>query len=266
MQGSNGEAQHLSHEERKEAIRLTRSTLDANGFQNVVVIAGTGAQSTRETIQLCVDAKEAGATHALVLTPSTWAPQMTPDKIIAFHRAVADASPIPTMVYNFPVVTAGIDLDSDILTVLAKHPNIVGTKLSCGNVGKLQRLTSAFPSSEFAVFAGKSDVLLHGLLAGSAGGICALVNVVPKMHVELMRLWKEAKIGEAMALQAAIGHADWAAQKIGGVGGIKAVVSHAFGYGGVTVRGPLMSVEVENLQGNKHFETVQTLISEEKHL
>jgi 4-hydroxy-2-oxoglutarate aldolase len=256
----------LSHEERKDAIRLTRATLDENGFQNVAVIAGTGAQSTRETIQLCVDAKEAGASHALVLTPSTWLPQMTVDNIIRFHRAVADASPIPTMVYNFPVVTAGLDLDSDTISALAKHPNIVGTKLSCGNIGKLQRLTSTFKQSEFAVFAGKSDVLLQGLLSGSAGGICALVNVTPKIHAELFRLWKEGKIGEAMTLQAAMGHADWAAQKIGGIGGIKSVVSKAFGYGGSTVRGPLKPVEPDSLQGNKYFDTLQTLIAEEKKL
>lgn len=88
VQGSNGEAQLLSQNERKEAIKLTRETLDANGFQNVVVIAGTGAASTRETVQFCMDAKEAGATHALVLTPSTWPPQMSVDNIIKFHQDV----------------------------------------------------------------------------------------------------------------------------------------------------------------------------------
>ena len=88
MQGSNGEAQHLSHAERTLALKTTRETLDTNGFTDVLVIAGTGAQSTRETIQLCVEAKEAGATHALVLTPSTWLPQMTKEAIILFHQTV----------------------------------------------------------------------------------------------------------------------------------------------------------------------------------
>lgn len=77
-----------SHEERKEAIQVTRKTLDKNGFQNVLVIAGTGAQSTRETKKLCVDARDAGASHALVLTPSTWPPQMSVENIIRFHREV----------------------------------------------------------------------------------------------------------------------------------------------------------------------------------
>jgi dihydrodipicolinate synthase/N-acetylneuraminate lyase len=77
-----------SHEERKKAIELTRKTLDENGFQNVVVIAGTGAQSARETKKLCADAKEAGASHVLVLTPSTWPPQMSVENILRFHREV----------------------------------------------------------------------------------------------------------------------------------------------------------------------------------
>ena len=88
VQGSNGEAQHLSHAERALAIQTTRKTLDENGFQNVVVIAGTGVQSTRETIQLCEEAADAGATHALVLTAATWAPLMTKERIILFHRTV----------------------------------------------------------------------------------------------------------------------------------------------------------------------------------
>jgi 4-hydroxy-2-oxoglutarate aldolase len=77
-----------SHDERKQAIKFTRTTLDENGFQNVVVIAGTGAQSARETKKLCADAKEAGASHALVLTPSTWPPQMSIENILRFHREV----------------------------------------------------------------------------------------------------------------------------------------------------------------------------------
>ncbi|KIY68824.1 aldolase [Cylindrobasidium torrendii FP15055 ss-10] len=264
VQGSNGEAQFLSQEERKRAIKLTRETLDTNGFKDTVVVAGTGAQSTRETIQLCVDAKEAGATFALVLTPSTWPPQMSVDNVIKFHRDVADASPIPTMVYNFPVVTAGQDLDSDTIAALATHPNIVGTKLSCGNIGKLQRLTSRFKPTEFAVFAGRTDFFLQGLLSGSAGTMAALVNIVPGLHGKLYGLFKEGKIQEAIELQAKLGHADWAISKIGGVGGVKSVVSKNFGYGGVTVRRPLKSVQHESLTANNHYAALEEAVGLEK--
>jgi len=244
VQGSNGEAQHLSHDERKEAIKLTRQILNENGFEQVVVIAGTGAQSTRETKKLCADAAEAGATFCLVLTPSVWPNQMTPEKILKFHRDVADASPIPTMVYNFPVVTAGLNLDSDIIGELALHPNIVGTKLSCGTIGKLHRLTSSVPASKFATFPGVSDVFLQGLVSGSAGLIGALPNVAPKAHMEVYRLYKAGQIKDAEKIQALLGHADWELGKLGSIGGIKAVVSKSFGYGNTNVRGPLSAAAV----------------------
>ncbi|GLB40564.1 putative DapA family protein [Lyophyllum shimeji] len=266
VQGSNGEAQHLSHDERKEAIRLTRKTLDGNGFQNVLVIAGTGAQSTRETKKLCIDARDAGASHVLVLTPSTWPPQMSIENILRFHREVADASPIPVMIYNFPVVTAGQDLDSDTIAALAEHPNIVGTKLSCGNMGKLHRLTTRFPASRFAVYAGRSDLLTQGLISGSAGVIGALVNVLPKVHAELYKLFQEGNVKEAMELQGKLCHAHWAIGRIGGIGGVKTIVSKNFGYGSPVVRGPLKAVDPEGLRANKHYAVIEEMIAMEKAL
>lgn len=88
MQGSNGEAQHLSHEERIQTITLTRQTLDENGFKHVVVMAGCGAPSVKESKKLCADAKDAGAGFVLVLTPSVWLKRMTKDAILAYHREV----------------------------------------------------------------------------------------------------------------------------------------------------------------------------------
>lgn len=179
---------------------------------------------------------------------------------------VADASPIPTIIYNFPVVTAGQDLDSDTISTLGEHPNIVGTKLSCGNIGKLHRLTTRFSSSTFAVFAGRSDLLLQGLLSGSAGAIAALVNVLPKLHVRLYQLYKEGNVKEAMELQGSMCHADWAIGRIGGIGGVKAIVSKNFGYGENFVRGPLKAADSERLKDNKYYAIIEELIVLEKSL
>ena len=88
MQGSNGEAQHLSHDERFLAIKTVRDTLNQNGFEKVTVIAGTGAPSTKETKLLNTQVKDAGADFVLVLTPGAWPPQMSKDNIIRFHREV----------------------------------------------------------------------------------------------------------------------------------------------------------------------------------
>ncbi|GJF00055.1 dihydrodipicolinate synthetase [Phanerochaete sordida] len=259
VQGSNGEAQLLSHDERTAAIRLTRDTLDTNGFQDTIILAGTGAQSTKETIKLCRDAAEAGAAYALVLTPSTWPTQMKQANIVRFFHTVADASPIPIMIYNFPTVTAGIDLDSDTLLAIAQHPRVVGTKLSCGNVGKLHRVASALPASEFAAFPGKSDVFLQGLVSGSAGVIGALPNVAPKAHAHLLKLYGEGKLAEATKLQALLGQSDWELGKLGSIAGIKAIVSKHFGYGAPHVKGPLAPLLDEEKVANAKLEELIAL-------
>jgi dihydrodipicolinate synthase/N-acetylneuraminate lyase len=170
------------------------------------------------------------------------------------------------MIYNFPTVTAGQDLDSELIGELAAHPKIVGTKLSCGNIGKAHRLTSRFTSSEFAVYAGRSDMYLFGLLAGSAGTIAALANLVPKLHGKLWNLFQEGNIKEAMDLQAKLGHGDWAVTKMGGIGGVKAVITANFGYGNPNVRGPLKPVNIDNFKSNEHYETLLELIAMEKAL
>ena len=164
------------------------------------------------------------------------------------------------MIYNFPVVTAGIDLDSDTIATLAEHPNIVGTKLSCGHLGKLARLTSSFPQERFAVFPGRSDVFAPALLMGGAGLIGASVNLVPKVHSKLYALWKEGKTEEALKLQTLLAHSDWAVGKLGGIAGLKGLVSTHFGYGEGRVRGPLTAAAPEKLrdiQGTKLLEVIE---------
>ncbi|KAH9998829.1 aldolase [Russula compacta] len=264
VQGSNGEAQHLSHEERKRAIRLTRDTLDAHGFQNVAVIAGTGAQSTRETKQLNIDAKEAGATHALVLTPSTWKLSMTKDLILRFHRehggrCVAD----PDHGVQFPNVTAGLDLDSDTIAALAAHPNIVGTKLSCGHLGKLTRLITSLPADSFAAFIGRSDTFLPALFVGGAGGIMALANVVPRVHHALWVAWYHNRLNDARDIQRMLAHGDAILSKYGGISFTKALIAREFGYGGATVRGPLATASVDGLSSTDKV-LLEELITLEK--
>ncbi|KAA1467679.1 aldolase [Dentipellis sp. KUC8613] len=265
VQGSNGEAQHLSHEERKEALRITRETLDENGFKNVIIIAGTGAQSARETKKLNQDAKEAGAAFALVLTPSTWKPSMSKEHILRFHREVADASPIPVLVYNFSTVTAGLDLDSDTIATLGEHPNIVGTKLSCANLGKLTRLVTTHPAQEFATLVGRSDAFLPALVLESTGGIMALVNIAPKAHRRLWDLYQEGRMDEARDIQRLLSHCDAITGKLGGIGFLKAIISKEFGYGGLTVRAPLLPSSVDKLSG-RDAELMKELIDLEKSL
>lgn len=132
IHGSNGEAVHLDNSERSQVIKHVRSTLDSNGFKELVIIAGCGAPSQRATLQLTREAKEAGAAFALVLPPNYWAGAMTMPVLLSYFKQVADESPLPVMLYNFPLVANGINLDSDMMIELAGHSNIVGAKLTCG--------------------------------------------------------------------------------------------------------------------------------------
>ncbi|KAL1599457.1 hypothetical protein SLS60_007260 [Paraconiothyrium brasiliense] len=248
LQGSNGEAPHLDHEERQEMITRTRLTLDSLGYEQIKLIVGCGAPSVRETLRYVAEAKAAGADFALVLPPAYWAPAMTAAVVESFFSAVAEASELPFLIYNFPTVASGIDISSDAIVRLGKeHPGtIVGCKLTCGNLGKLQRIWSSLPEDSFAAFAGKSDFMLPGLVGGSNGVIAALANVVPKVHVQLLNLWSEGKLEEGRKLQTKLSNADGALQKVG-VAGVKAVVSYFFGYGSGKARRPLGTTSVQTL-------------------
>ena len=160
---------------------------------------------------------------------------------------VADVSPIPTMVYNFPKVTAGIDLDSETIAALGAHPNIVGTKLSCGHLGKVIRLATSLPADSFGAFIGRSDCFLPALTVSCPGGFMALANVAPRAHRALWDAWHTGRMDDARDIQRILAHCDAITSKYGGIGFIKAFIAHEFGYGGLTVRGPLARATVDKL-------------------
>jgi 4-hydroxy-2-oxoglutarate aldolase len=134
--GSAGEAAHLSPEERTLVIRTTREALASCGLSHVPIVAGAGAPSTRETVRLAREAGDAGADYVMVIPPGYYAGALQSNGGEALRRFfvdVAAASPLPVVVYNFPGVSAGIDLDSDlILDVVREAPNVVGVKLTYG--------------------------------------------------------------------------------------------------------------------------------------
>lgn len=231
VQGSNGEAVHLDREERKVVTAATRRALDAGGFTSMPVIVGCAASSTRETVQLCRDAASAGGDHVLVLPPCYYKSLMDSEALRNYFRGVADASPIPLLIYNFPGASAGVDLSSDDILALAKHPNIVGVKLTCGNTGKLARI-AAQAKSEFFTFGGSADFTLQTLVAGGAGIIGGVGNLIPRSCVKVMELYRSGKVEEAQKLQAVVARADWVAIK-GGFVAVKSALEVYRGYGGL---------------------------------
>ncbi|CAI6342405.1 unnamed protein product [Periconia digitata] len=212
-QGTNGEAILLSRSEKSSILQTARRAVTDLGVPDYPIVAGISGQSTNESIELANDAYQAGASFALLLPPSFWPKAVTEEVLVGFYTDVADASPLPIVVYNFPGVTAGVDLNSDDLATLAAHPNIVAVKLTCGNVGKAVRLTSRFSPEQFSVYGGSSDFLFPTLEAGGVGCVTGMGNVFPKATAKVYDLWVEGKKEEARALQEVVANAEWACKK-----------------------------------------------------
>ncbi|KAL7415653.1 dihydrodipicolinate synthetase family protein [Mrakia frigida] len=236
VHGTTGEPALLSREEKRAILKCTREALDGAGFKDLPIVSGVGVSSTWETIDLCKEAASLGANYALVVGPGMYKGAMTDDALEAYFVEVADASPIPVLLYNFPGISNGLDLDVPLIRKLAKHNNIVGIKLSCGSVGKAARLTSLFSPSEFAVYGGLADTLLHGLMAsGTLGAVSGLGNIAPHACVRVVKLFQEGKIAEAQKAQGELSMAGEIELK-GGVPGMRAGLVRYHQYGGVCRR------------------------------
>ncbi|HEV3512385.1 MAG TPA: dihydrodipicolinate synthase family protein [Candidatus Sulfotelmatobacter sp.] len=133
--GSTGEAIMLSDQERRDVLKTARQA----AAPHKVLIAGTGIESAIETLHLTEYAAELGYDVAMVRTPHYYKKQMAPANLLAFYRTVADRSPIPVIIYNFPQAT-GYDMPAEVVIELAEHPNLIGIKESSGDVEKVRRM------------------------------------------------------------------------------------------------------------------------------
>lgn len=253
--GSNGEAVHLNRQERMAIIRETRSALDEAGFTHVPVIAGASEQSIRGTIELSKEVAAAGAEYALVVPPCYYRYAVgNDDTLYEFFTSVADGSPVPLILYNYPGAVAGIDMDSDLIIRISRHPNIVGTKFTCANTGKLTRVARALgaitPPSPLApaqkpaptvpkpdakhpyvAFGGIADFSLQTLVSGGSAILAGGANVIPRLCVRIFTLWSEGRLAEAMELQQQLSAADWVLTKAA-IPGTKSAIQSYYGYGG----------------------------------
>ncbi|SPO04461.1 related to dihydrodipicolinate synthetase family protein [Cephalotrichum gorgonifer] len=282
--GSAGEAPHLTSPERTQLIQTARKALDDGGLSDVPVVAGVGAPSTRETIRFAHGAAEAGADYAMVLPSGYYAGQVSGRGGAPLRKYlidVAEASPIPVVLYNFPGVSAGIDIDSDmIVDVMKASGNVVGVKLTCASVGKITRInavvsTPAFrqkyprrrPDQEFQVIDGFIDILLPSIASGAAGAISGLPNFVPRTCVRLWELSSSSVPGtddyrEAQRLQGLLALADGACQKIG-IAGLKMLVHKVRGHSELPRR-PLLPMDKEEGAALVSGEAIQAVLAEEK--
>jgi len=254
--GSNGEAVHLSPSEKNAVTRATREALDEAGFTKVPIIVGATEGSVRGTITLIEESKKAGGDYVLILPPSYFRGLMDEEAIYNYYMEIASASPLPIILYNYPGAVAGIDMDSDLLIKIAKHPNIAGTKFTCGNTGKLTRVALATNAvtpfsrgSGYMAFGGMCDFTAQTLVSGGSGIIAGGANVMPKVCVKVWKLYTEGRRDEAFELQKVLSKGDWVLTKAA-IAGTKSAIQSYFGYGGYPRR-PLKRLDEINTTGIK---------------
>lgn len=231
--GSNGEYVSLSEEEKRNVVETVVQATPPG----MTVIAGTGCESTRETIRLTQDCARLGARAALVVNPHYYGGRMTAAALTTHYTQLADSSAIPILLYNVPKFTH-ITLAAEVVAKLSEHPNIVGIKDSSGNVALIgEYLNNVAPG--FQVLVGTAGALLGGLVLGCAGGILALANVAPKHCVRILNTCREGNIEEARALQLTMLPVNQAVTATFGIPGLKSALDMV-GYFGGAPRSPLL--------------------------
>lgn len=244
VMGSNGEYVYLSEKEKIEVLKTARQAIP----KNKLMIAGTGCESTRHTIELTLKAAEIGADAAIIVNPSYYKSEMTVPVLAAHYQKIADESPIPIIIYNFPAGTA-IDLTADLIVQLSYHPNIIGVKDSGGVIPKMgEIIRSAAPG--FHVLAGSASFLFPSLAIGAIGGVLALANIAPENCIEIYRLFSAGDIENGRALHLRMLPVNAAITTRFGISGLKAAMN-LLGYQGGLPRSPLLplpEVKIEELQ------------------
>jgi dihydrodipicolinate synthase/N-acetylneuraminate lyase len=231
--GSNGEAALVDDDESDRVVSAAREGVPSDR----VLLVGTGRESTRATIRASARAASLGATAVLIRPPSFYKSQMTTDALVAHFKAVADASPVPVLLYNLPAVT-GIILTPAIVATLAEHPNITGIKETSPDLERLGQFTTVHPK-KFDVFCGWAPVVYAALSLGASGAILAVANVVPDECVELFDCVRTGRLDEALALQRRLTPLAQLVTATYGIAGLKTAMS-LVGYQGGPVRAPLL--------------------------
>jgi len=234
--GSTGESVFLDDDERRTLLQAACDVVP----EDAVVIAGTGSESTRHTIRLTQQAADAGADAVLVSPPAYYKGAMTPEVLVRHFRAVADASPVPVVVYQVPLHLSTLDLPTGLIAELSRHPNITGIKDSRGKLELVGELVEC-SAEGFQVMVGSGALLYAALEMGAVGGIVAVGLMATADAVEMSVAFKEGRSVDAGRIQERI--APIHQQIVGGMGvpGVKAALDLLGLQGGVP-RPPLKPV------------------------
>jgi len=193
--GSTGESVLLTSAEYRSILEIVRDA----AAPGKILIAGTGTDSTAETIARTRLASELGYAVALVKTPYYYKPQMTAQVYLEHFRRVADASAIPILLYSVPQFT-GVALEADVVARLAGHGNIIGIKESSGNIQRIAEIIAVAPA-KFQTLVGSASTVFASFAVGAVGAILGLANPLPELCVELFELARADEMKKARALQ-----------------------------------------------------------------
>lgn len=244
--GSNSETAYLKENEKLKLIELTLQYAS----HGRTILAGTGLESTRETIRLNNQAAVVGAHAALILTPCFYGVQMTDDALIQHYRQVADASRIPILIYNMPACTH-LNISIEAVGILSGHQNIIGMKDSSGDVPRLEALMKAVPDT-FNLIVGTASAWQPALALGIRAGILALANFAGAGCATIQKYQESGETGKAKELHDKFVPLNRAVTATFGVAGLKHAANLA-GYEGGWVRSPLLPLndsarkEIEDL-------------------
>jgi 4-hydroxy-2-oxoglutarate aldolase len=216
--GSTGEGNLLEEQERRALVIAAREVIPADR----VLVAATGGESTRLTIQRSVTAAKLGADVVLVQPPAFYRPAMTPAALVDHYRAVADASPVPVIVYQVPLAYATLDLPTGLIAELSHHPNIVGLKDSRGSLELIGELVESCRPG-FQVLSGRANMVYASLEVGAAGAVLALANVDPEGAIGIVSGHASGRAAEAGRRQESFARIHHAVVSHG-VAGIKAAL------------------------------------------
>jgi 4-hydroxy-2-oxoglutarate aldolase len=236
--GSTGEAALLDLDERGALVDAAREMVPSDKL----LIVGTGAESTRGCIKLTRDAASRGADAVLVVAPHYYGTAMTDAALLRHYRAVADASPVPVMLYTIPKYMH-FALSPALVSELAGHENIIGIKDSSGNRDLFaQYLTAQSPT--FSVLTGNAPMFHHALSVGASGGILAVALFAAALTMEVYDASQRGETGAATAAQVRM--SPLGAKIVGemGVAGVKAAMDRV-GLAGGPVRPPLLPLEAD---------------------
>jgi 4-hydroxy-2-oxoglutarate aldolase len=216
--GTNGEAALLDDDECDVVVETARQEVP----EGRVLLAGAGRESTRATIAAARRAAAAGADAVLVRTPSFYRAHVPLPALMTHYTAVADASPVPVLLYNYAAFT-GVNMPPDTIARLAAHPNIVGLKETSTDGAQFVELAAAVPSG-FSVLAGSAPGAYTAFCAGAAGAILAVACVRPALCLRLRALVLEHRYAEALAVQQRLTPLARAVTTGFGIAGLKAAM------------------------------------------